>query len=169
VPEGNILFARKDNVCFVRLTGTIKHTISARFERLIQDTTSDKRIDDIVLDVNQAKYIDSTNLGLMAMIARYMLGTHHRKPVILCENPDIGIVLRSMGFGSVFEIVSKSVSDRLDFETAPDIEQTHKERIHTILDAHRVLMEMNSHNCAAFKSVVEVLEDRLGSGMGRSS
>lgn len=159
--EGDILFARKKGVCFIRLTGAVRHTISARFDQLIDDITGDRKVDDIVLDVNDARYIDSTNLGLMAKIARHMLATFHRKPVILSQNPDINMILASMGFDSVFEIVSRSISERLHFETAPDIEQTYKERIHMILEAHRLMMEMNSRNRTTFKSVVEELENEL--------
>jgi len=161
VQEGDIQFARKNDACFVRLTGAVRYTSSARFDRLIHDLTADKEVKDIVLDVNQATYIDSTNLGLMAKIARFMLETFHRKPVILCDNHDINVILKSMGFDTVFEIISKSISGRLAFETAPDIEQDHKTRIHMILEAHRVLMEMNNKNEAAFTSVVAAFEHKL--------
>ena len=159
--EGNILSVRKDDVCFIQLTGKVTYTASARFDHLINEVTTDKGISDIVLDVNQATYIDSTNLGLMAKVARFMLGTFHRKPVILCDNHDINVILASMGFDTVFEIISKSISERLDFETAPHIEQNHKERIHMILGAHRVLMEMNNRNRETFKPVVEAFEKEL--------
>lgn len=159
--EGNILFARKHGVCFIRLTGEIKHPVSACFDHIVQDAIDDETVNDIVLDVTQARYIDSTNLGLMAKVARHMLDAHRRKPVILCENPDIDLLLQGVGFGSVFEIVSRSIAERLEFETAPPIERSHQDRIRTILQAHRALMEINDRNRTAFRPVVEAFERKL--------
>lgn len=159
--EGSISFAKKGGVCFIRMSGVVRHTISPGFDRLLDHLFSDAATDEIVLDVNQARNIDSTNLGLMAKVARFMLEQRRRKPVILCENPDVRMLLDSMGFGRIFEIVSHSIAGRLQFETARHVEQTHKERIHMILDAHRVLMEMNNHNRALFEPVVDALEDEL--------
>jgi len=161
VKRGKILFARKGGICFIKLVGKIRHPLSPGFDRLINDTVKDESTEDIVLDVNEAEHIDSTNLGLMARVARFTMEKFKHKPVILCRNENISVLLRSMGFDCVFTIVDRSDGGPQEFSAMSEVEQTREAQVRMILDSHRTLMEMNEKNRETFKTVVEAFEDEL--------
>lgn len=159
--KGKILYARKDGVCFIKLVGSVKYTVSSGFDELINDLSLDETINDVVLDVNDAQYIDSTNLGLMAKVARLVMQKFQKQPVILCANDDIKMLLDSMGFATVFLILCRTETGKLDLHAAPHVAQKREKQTRMILDAHRALMALNEKNRKTFRTVVQALEDEL--------
>lgn len=159
--RGKILFARKGGICFIKLVGKIRHPVSPGLDRLIDDTVKDESTADIVLDLNEAEHIDSTNLGLMAKVARFTMAKFNRKPVILCRNEDIAVLLRSMGFDRAFTIVDRGDGGPDEFSAVSEVEQTRAARVRMILDSHRTLIAMNKKNRETFKTVVDTFEHEL--------
>jgi len=100
--DGKILFADKDNRWFVKLIGDVRYTISSGFAALLDELPRRPVPEDVVVDLSEAESIDSTNLGLLARIARHMFACCQRKPLMVCPNDDISQELCSMGFDDVF-------------------------------------------------------------------
>ena len=79
--------------------------------------------------------------------------------MILATNASISRILETMGFADIFTIV-----DKLDVEIAPEKtltaiecdEQVVKEKV---LEAHKILMSLNSQNHETFKNLVNMLEN----------
>lgn len=110
--EGSFLFAEKDSSYFIRLVGDIKYTVCSGFDKFIDDIFNEANPVDVLIDLTEASYIDSTNLGLLAKIAKLMDARHKRKVTIISTNDDINTILVSVGFDEVFDIIDTLVSVR---------------------------------------------------------
>jgi hypothetical protein len=65
----------------------------------------------------------------------------------------------SMGFDKVFYIVKELVSRVEYMEELPLKSVDEKEMKHRVLEAHKLLMDMNQNNRAAFQDLVQSLEN----------
>ncbi|NQU39802.1 MAG: STAS domain-containing protein [Lentisphaerae bacterium] len=157
--EFNIQTATEDGICHIRLTGRLTFAMSQRFDAFI-DTLALENLADIIIDLRKADYLDSTILGLVAKIARSFIARAHRKPTLLSSREDMNLLLESMGFDSAFEIrVSAAVTPfLLDDIPVPAEEAPTPE---TLLEAHKLLMDLDDRNIDRFSTAVETLEGTL--------
>ena len=156
-----VLYAVSDNICFIKMTGIIQCATVSGFDLFIKQIFQDEAIDDILIDLCETEHIDSTNLGLIAEIARFMIKKYNRKPTIISKNEKITAILENMGFRKVFIIV-KGLGDFTDeLKEVPGIEQSEWEKAKMILEAHKAIMELSEKNESIFKDVVKMLEEQL--------
>ena len=74
-------------------------------------------------------------------------------------NPDVTRILLSMGFEDVFDIIEAPLEEALQLSELPAIGEVSEEELRQhVIDAHRVLMDMNENNREAFKDLVAALE-----------
>jgi len=151
---GKILFAEQDGIYFIQLQGSVRYSASQGLGKLIDRIAGDEEAREVVVDLTQAEYLDSTNLGLLAKTANVSLSRFGKQPLLVSGNTDINMVLKSMGFEHVFQIVSDWAPS--SFETA-DITTTTADA-HLLLDAHRYLSSLNEKNAETFRDVIELLE-----------
>ena len=115
-----------------------------------------------VIDLTETDSIDSTNLGLLARIAKSMKALNGSRVTILSDRAEINSVLTSMAFDEVFDIVSRATLET-GTEKELNSETVDKESLsRTVLETHRALMELSERNQEMFGDVVEVLEKKLG-------
>ena len=157
--EFNIQTATEDGICHIRLTGRVTFSMSRRFDTFIE-TLAAENLSNIIIDLRKADYLDSTMLGLLAKIARGFISRAHRKPMLLSNREDMNLLLESMGFDSAFEI--REHADETPFllddvpmpaEAAPTPE--------TLLEAHKLLMDLDDRNIERFSTTVEMLERKV--------
>ena len=118
----------------------------------------DPDVKDIMIDMSEADYLDSTILGLLAKIANFMIKKFKRKITLLSTNEDINYLLDNIGLNEVFIIVKSCNCSPEQLQEIPNINASERESALTILDAHRQLIALNEKNQAEFKDVVELLE-----------
>ena len=157
--EFNIQTATEEGICHIRLTGRLTFAMSRRFDAFI-DSLADEHLSDIIIDLRKADYLDSTMLGLLAKIARGFLARTHRKPTLLSSREDMNLLLDSMGFDAAFDIRDFAATTPfllddipLPAEAAPTPE--------TLLEAHKLLMDLDDRNIDRFSTTVETLEDAV--------
>lgn len=158
---GCISVAEREGQCFIRLQGWIRHTLCSDFDTFIDRLFSRPPLPQILVDLSEAEYLDSTTLGLLAKMARISHRLSGRRITLLSPGEDITTVLISMGFDRFF-LISRSLQET----TASFSCLTHAprdERLQTllILNAHKALMEMNEKNHKEFEAVVTLLEREL--------
>ena len=156
--SGRILAAQQGDVCLIKLEGSVTHTISGGFDLFITGALENRSVTQFVIDLRDVVHIDSTNLGLLARIARNQLARGEGSPVLVSVNADVNTLLKSMGFDAVFVIVECSPADVSCCREIPERHPDRAEQLRTMLDAHRTLMELNKKNRATFRTVVEALE-----------
>lgn len=158
---GRILYAIDDGVCLIRMEGRVTYATGPSFSAFIDKLFAKGAISEVMVDLSQALYLDSTTLGLLGKLANSVYRELQRKVTVISPCDDVNTVLASMGFDSVFIILKNGPCNQQNLQGIPLEQQTEIERAKVILDAHRLLMEMNDANAARFRDVVEALEKEI--------
>lgn len=153
-----IKYAIENRCCYLKLQGDIRYSSGIGFDKFSKEIFREDNVDEVVIDMNKTKFIDSTNLGILASIANSLYGSKGKRPVIISSNEDITIILKSMGFDQFFEIDnSEQLKDDLEF-LGINLRSPSKEELNeTMLNAHENLSRMNKKNSEMFKDVIELL------------
>ena len=152
---GKILYAEQNGTYVIHMIGAVRFTISQGLDELIKQITTDENVQDIVVDLTEADYLDSTNFGLLAKIANFSITKLKHKPSLFCSKNEINTVLHTMSFEQAFNI---SDSWKSDMDTFKDITGSTPPNLKLLLEAHRNLSVMNPKNAERFHDVVELLE-----------
>lgn len=155
---GQILVADQQGVYVIKMVGDVRLTLCISFDRFIEKMLGQADFSMVLFDLSAASGIDSTTLGLMARIGIQVNERYHVRPVVFSDNLSINRVLESMGFHDIFCIVSHVdiplvPAQALDAQVEP--ESLIKQKV---LDAHKVLMRLNSSNYNNFCNLVKMLE-----------
>ncbi len=161
--EGTILYQRENDACLIKLVGSIRFTISARFDAFIRHLFVDRPPAHLTIDLTETDHIDSTNLGILARLARYMSAHGTELPVINTSRDDIILLLETMGFDEVFAMRNMRPVSSEQLVEIPCEEYAARTPSRTILDAHQMLMDMNKENRERFKDAVEFMQKEVDS------
>jgi anti-anti-sigma factor len=168
--SGKILYARHERFLILKLVGIIRYASlrdtsrsTASFQPFLKRCFQWRDFDHVLIDLTETESIDSTNLGLLAQTAQFTLARWNRKPAILSTREDINAILESVGFDQVFHIFHEAPTALpAPFEELPDQgPDGGATPARVVLNAHRALMAINDKNKAAFKDVVQLLEQEV--------
>ncbi len=159
--DGKILFTTQDDICFLKLVGSITCTTISGFDAFVDNLSKDEMLKEVFIDLCSTAYIDSTNLGLIAEIAGIMRKKGKPSPTILSTNEKVNSTIESMGFDKVFTIIKNQEKSVEELREIPEIEYDDEKKAHMILKAHKNIVELNEKNGALFKDVIEIFEDQL--------
>ena len=164
---GEILYAKHDELCCLKLVGDIRYTVGSLYmvsrslDLLLDRLFDSGGFNDILIDMSETVCIDSTNLGLLARIAVHTKETFDRSPTIICDNPDVLRIMESMGCQRVFVIVKEGSDVEPELVPLEGVEASDRDRIRLLLKAHRALVGLSEENRAQFSDIVELLEKDL--------
>lgn len=159
---GSILHARHGSTCVLKLVGEIRYNLGYSFSAYLEQLFRKADFDDILVDLTEASCIDSTCLGLLAKVANFTRERFDRKPILFSTRADITEVLDCIGFDQAFTICDKAEALGEDIhEIASSNPGSERDLAQTVLEAHRILCEMNDANRAQFKDVVEAIRADL--------
>lgn len=158
-----ILQAERSGVYVLKLVGEVRLNFCSTIDASIEAIVADPDFATLVVDLSETTLIDSTTLGLLAKLAIRAKSKSHFLPSIVSTNPDITRILMTMGFDSIYLIVNKPVSSVEGLlESAPEelsCQELDEEGMRLqVLNAHKVLMDMNERNHDQFKDLVSALE-----------
>jgi len=162
--NGNVLHASHNDVHVLRFIGDIRYPLSPSIDRFLDGIFAGLQPAGFVIDLTETDSIDSTNLGLLARLAKRMKTLDARRITVVSNRADINSVLNSMALDEVFDIVGDA---DLETGTAQEVPQENADRevlARTLIDAHRALMDLNEHNREMFRDVVAALEKNGASG-----
>jgi len=177
---GKIQYAVHNGSYIIKLNGDVRAVFCVSIDSLLNTILTDEKLTGILIDLTAVSNIDSTSLGMLAKVAVKTKEKLDTKPIIVSNNPDINRILDTMGFNKVFYILSqvpifvenkknqpeKSEGSR-DFalqdmlKDIPHVTSNQQKTCSKVLEAHRVLMNLNSSNKETFKDVVDELEKEL--------
>lgn len=160
--ENMILYGRQEEVCAIRMCGRITHALGDDFDVLIEtEILEEDPPTEVIFDLSELESIDSTILGLLAKVARRRFDASLLRPTLLSPTESVSRILASMGFEAVFDIVHASLLSRAKCEPIPKAAEGARDKGRLMLEAHRLLQDMNESNREEFRTVVEILDMEL--------
>jgi anti-anti-sigma factor len=166
---GTILFARHNDLLIIKLAGIIRYASlrdtsrsTASFQSFLKCCFQRADFQHVLIDLTETESIDSTNLGLLAQTAQFTLSRFNRKPIIFSTQPDINIILESVGFDQVFEILHQMPpADQPSLDELPAAIDSTGDPSRVVLNAHLALMAVSDKNKTVFRDVVELLQEQV--------
>ena len=159
------MYAVHQGTYVLKLIGEIRVPICATLDGFIEALFNDQQLSSVLIDLSETDVIDSTALGLLAKIAIQTRKRFNQKPCIISTRSDISRILDSMGFEKVFNIIHEAPVKNPRMSEVPNVPCSAGDACDKVLEAHRILMEMNEKNHATFRDVVAALEcDKLEAG-----
>jgi anti-anti-sigma factor len=160
--NGQVFHGSRNNVEILCYEGDVRHTLCMALDRYLTKLCEKEDLLGFVVDLTLAEGIDSTNLGILARLARMMQKRGLPKVTLISTDENINELLTAVGFDSVFNIVHHNMIESDDMDEIPSTDMDARKMQKLFLDSHRELMELNSQNKEMFKDVVAAFErDRL--------
>lgn len=153
-----ILQAKRSGVYVLKLIGEVRLNFCSTIDASIEAIVADPEFATLVVDLSETTMIDSTTLGLLAKLAIRAKKKSHFLPSIVSTNPDITRLLTAMGFETIYLIVNKPAATAEVLEEVAPKEIDEDTMRDQVINAHRVLMDMNEQNHDQFKDLVNALE-----------
>jgi anti-anti-sigma factor len=155
-----------DGIGYLRLTGAMRHDTAGALEALVEQwfASDQVAVRAVVIDLNQASFLDSTVIGLLASIARQLQAHDLPKATVFSTQADINQLLRSLCLDQVLTLVEQATDGSatiLDGAAMTPVGVGAQCSAAAILKAHEVLMNLNEGNRAAFQPVVDLLRVEL--------
>ncbi len=155
---GNIQYAECEGVFLLRIEGEVRLILGPTINRFLDNLIQCGDFQSVVIDLRATEHLDSTALGVLAKIAIRCRESFSFTPTIVTTNPDITRLVKSMGIAQLFVIDDNPDELNCDLIDCPQEMVPEAELREQILEAHRILMEMNESNRLEFQDVVEALE-----------
>lgn len=156
---GKILVAQHLGTYVIKLVGDVRLTLCTTIDDYFCAMFADSSFVGVVVDLTEAEGIDSTSLGLIAKLAIKAKNQFRNVPLVVSPKPDITRLLTSMGFDRVLDIrESAEDSVAVDLGELPAVNTDQEGIRKKIIEAHKVLMDLNEKNRAAFSDLVSTLE-----------
>lgn len=169
IKMGKILLAEQDGVEVLKFVGDVRVSLGPTISGFVNGLGQCEDIHNIIIDLTETEGIDSTSLGLLAKISLKCQESLHRLPTIVSSNEDITRILISMGFDNVFIIVNEAGGEVGPLGELPTQLVSEDALRDQVLEAHRVLMSLNSENREKFRDLVEALENEQQQGPLRAA
>jgi anti-anti-sigma factor len=157
--DGKVLYAAHGGVHILRYVGPVRYPLAPSVDRFVGQILESTPDAAFAIDLTQTSIIDSTNLGLLAKIANRVRAADGPRISIVSSRPDISQLLASMGFDEVFDIVENSSTPTPAGKQLQSDVPDRETLTQTVLETHRLLMELNDRNRVMFRDVVETLEN----------
>lgn len=155
---GKIQFAESEGTFVLKFIGDVRLTLCAALDAYIEKIFSALSFDSIIIDLTETENIDSTSLGLLAKLSNLSRQKVGLLPTLVSNHEDMNRLLQSMGFDQVFNILSEGIPTSVELEDLPGQVLSEEVVKDKVLEAHRILMNLNDHNREAFRDLVSTLE-----------
>jgi anti-anti-sigma factor len=166
---GQVSYAVIEPRAFLKLSGVLRHPLSKRLNLAVAKLFARPGIRSVVVDLQEAEFIDSTCLGLLAKVATTCQERGLDWPVLVSTHREINRLLCSMGFDRVFVLVENPEEPTAGWQSAEALAGVaNRPDPQLVLVAHRALCEINAQNRHLFQNVIDQLELEV-SGLGGNS
>lgn len=159
--SGSVFYQIVDGHYVIKFMGEVRLTLCTSLDAHIEKVLAQPDPLSVLIDLTEACYLDSTTLGLIAKFAVQAQRLDLPKPLLVSVHPDVTQTLLSMGFDQVFVILDHLPETLGELEKIPLVQESVAQTQQRIINAHKVLMSLNSANFEAFDSLVTVMEEQV--------
>lgn len=157
-PKGTIRYAFDNNVWFIKCIGAICHPLAPTLNALIEQVITHPDSKHFIIDLTDAKLIDSTCLGILARIATRHNHVNTDKPIVITGGGNIAKTMLVVRFDLLFKLVEKLNDKPNPLQIAPDVIIEKDAMLNLLLDSHQRLCAIDAETHDIFKDVVQALE-----------
>lgn len=157
--QGQILISDKADHYLIKLVGDVRLTLSGSLDRYMDVLFGNNNVQSVVVDMLNAKAVDSTTLGLIAKLGLHCREQYQMNVKLFCQNPSIIRTLECMSFDEIIDIFQQS-PDEFDAElrcldaVTSEVDEVRQQ----VLEAHKLLIKLNPKNGAEFTDLINALE-----------
>lgn len=157
--QGQILISDKADHYLIKLVGDVRLTLSGSLNRYMDVLFGNNNVQSVVVDMLDAKAVDSTTLGLIAKLGLHCREQYQMNVKLFCQNPSIIRTLECMSFDEIIDIFQQSLNEFdaelrcLDAVTS-EVDEVREQ----VLEAHKLLIKLNPKNGAEFTDLINALE-----------
>lgn len=155
--DGRIHYAGCKGNYLLRFTGDVRVTLCTTLKNYIERIFDADDMESVIIDLREAKAVDSTTLGFMAKVAIYA-NTRNIKPLLIVHDESMIRLVEGMGFDEIFTITDRVPDDIDKLKEMKCVKASTEEARSQVIEAHKTLMSMNHKNMQAFSSLVKALE-----------
>ena len=155
--ETQFMYSSNSDKYFIKIIGPARYTNCTDFNNFVNTIISKSAFQDILLDLRETDFIDSTNLGLIAKLAGAVFTKFQRRMTVISTNLDINDLLINTGFDQIMLIIDNPQEFVTGLNVLPDTPSTERDLAKMMLDAHMELTQLNGVNKQEFKTVVDML------------
>ena len=156
--SGKIYATELNRVPVLKFVGDVRVLMSSTLESYFNTLYEQENLEAVLVDLTEAKGIDSTTLGLLAKMAIKLKKLYNICPTIVSTNPGITRILVSMNLDAITRIVNEPLTNPAQFdelETVPSSDERTRERV---IEAHQTLMGLSEENRQQFQELVNCLK-----------
>lgn len=143
--------------CFLKLIGRLTYQICSSFDSFCARLMAEEEIDEILADLGEAEYLDSTNLGLIAGLAGHQWQKTGKKIRVYAAGDVYGL-LAATGLEELM------VLEKEPFPDSPDVYREiyeNQEKARDLRDimysSHQTLAGLNEKNRGEFAALLNLL------------
>ena len=159
--KGTFLQARRGDRHYLALVGEIRHKISTTLDAYLERIFAAGSVAGLLVDLTEARAIDSTNLGLLARVAARMAREGGEPVTLVSPRPEINRVLEAMSLDRLFRVIREPWEREGDFRELERAEVDKYRFAEILLEAHRTIMELSPANRREFQALVETLSREM--------
>ena len=157
--QGQILISDKADDYLIKLVGDVRLTLSGSLNRYMDVLFGNNNVKSIVVDMLDAKAVDSTTLGLIAKLGLHCREYYQMNVKLFCQNPSIIRTLECMSFDEIIDIFQQSPNEfDAELRCLDAVTSEVDELRQQVLEAHKLLVKLNPKNKAEFTDLINALE-----------
>jgi len=162
--SGKILVASYQGVYLIKMLGDVRLTLCVPFDNFIQNLLLKDDFYSIVFDFSQTEGLDSTTLGLVAKLALKSQEAKSIKTSIVGAGAGIYRLLDVTGIVDLCEVIDDQplLAEELSTPVALALtdDASHEDKVRNkVLEAHKVLVQLNHANKESFQDLIQVLSN----------
>lgn len=163
---GKILVANRQTSYLLKFVGDIRVTLCASLNRYIEGIFHGERAKVIYIDMLDTQGVDSTTLGLLVKLGKYCREVLDIRPIIYCTESGLIRTLETMSIDELFDIISTEPEKpptppdiTAEEYQLPEIEVTEDQVRKCVLEAHKLLVELDPKKWGEFVDLIRILEN----------
>lgn len=156
--DSKISYAMQEGSFVLKCAGDVRLTYCAALNDTIEEKLSASRLRSVIIDLSEVVSIDSTTLGLLAKLSILSRNNFGVLPTLAGTRADVSQQLDAMGMAQMFNRVETAIPCPDCLTELPEQPQSAEVVRERVLEAHRILMELNDSNREAFRDLVSLLE-----------
>ncbi len=155
---GKILVSDEHGNYLLKLIGDVRVTLCGSLNHHMETIFGRQDVKKVIVDMLEAEGLDSTTLGLMAKLGLYCRKEYGINVQVFCQNPSILRTLDCMGLEEIFDIIQEVPTINAELHSIESVSPEVDEIRRQVVEAHRLLMELNPDNSKEFTDLIRALE-----------